>query len=72
MTTTWKESAYEDLLKKDYLAIANYYEKALETEPDNYNYYWHLGLAYLLQEQEEEAQTAWLFGITQALEEEFY
>ena len=69
MTTTWKEAAYEDLLKQDYLAVANYYEEALEIEPDNYDYYWHLGLAYLLQEQEEEAQSTWLFAMTQEIEE---
>ena len=70
MTTTWKEPAYGYLLKQDYLAVANYYEEALETEPDNYDYYWYLGLAYLLQEQEEEAQTTWLFAMTLEIEEE--
>jgi predicted O-linked N-acetylglucosamine transferase (SPINDLY family) len=70
MTATWIEVAYEHLLKQDYSAVANYYEKALETEPDNYHYYWYLGLAYLLQEQEEEAQTTWLFAMTQGIEEE--
>jgi predicted O-linked N-acetylglucosamine transferase (SPINDLY family) len=70
MITTWKEPAYEYLLKQDYLAVADYYEKTLETEPENYNYYWYLGLAYLLQEQEEEAQSTWLFAITQGIEEE--
>ena len=69
MTITWKEAAYEYLLKQDYLAVANYYEEALETEPDNYDYHWYLGLAYLLQEQEEEAQTTWLFAMTQGIEE---
>ena len=70
MTTTWKKSAYEYLLKQDYLAVANYYEEALETEPDNYDCYWYLGLAYLLQEQEEEAQSTWLFAMTQGIETE--
>ena len=70
MTTLWKKAAYEYLLKQDYLAVATYYEEALETEPDNYDYYWYLGLAYLLQEQEEEAQTTWLFAMTQGIEEE--
>ena len=70
MTTTWKKPAYEYLLKQDYLAVANYYEEALETEPDNYDYYWYLGLAYLLQEQEEDAQSTWLFAMTQGIEKE--
>ena len=69
MATTWKEAAYKHLLKQDYVAVTNYYEEALEIEPDNYDYYWHLGLAYLLQEQEEEAQNTWLFAMTQELEE---
>ena len=70
MTATWKEVAYEYLLKQDYLAVANYYEEALETEPDNYDHYWYLGLAYLLQEQEEDAQNTWLFAMTQGIEQE--
>ena len=69
MTTTWKEEVYEYLLKQDYLAVANYYEEALEIESDKYDHYWHLGLAYLLQEQEEEAQSTWLFAMTQGIEE---
>ena len=69
MTTAWKEAVYEYLLKQDYLSVANYYEEALETEPKNYDYYWYLGLAYLLQEQEEEAQSTWLFAMTQAIGE---
>ena len=70
MTTAWKEAAYEHLLKQDYLAVADCYEEALEIEPDNYEHYWYLGLAYLLQEQEEEAQSTWLFAMTQGIEEE--
>ena len=70
MTTTWTEVAYEHLLQQDYLAVANYYEEALEKEPNNYDYYWYLGLAYLLKEQEEEAQSTWLFAMTQGIEEE--
>ena len=69
MTITWKETAYECLLKQDYLSVSNYYEEAIETEPDNCDYYWHLGLAYLLQEQEEEAQSTWLYAMAQEIEE---
>ena len=70
MTTTWKEAAYEYLLKQDYLAVANYYEEVLETEPDNYDYYWYLGLAYLLLEQEDEAQATWLVAMSSGSSEE--
>lgn len=70
MITTWKEPAYEYLLKQDYLAVAQYYEEALETEPENYNYYWYLGLAYLLLGQEEEAQATWLVAMSAGSPEE--
>lgn len=70
MITTWKEPAYEYLLKQDYLAVADYYEEALETEPENYNYYWYLGLAYLLLGQEEEAQATWLVAMSAGSSEE--
>ncbi|MBE9171505.1 hypothetical protein IQ238_29835 [Pleurocapsales cyanobacterium LEGE 06147] len=63
MITTWKELAHEYLLKQDYLAVAHYYEEALETEPENYHYYWYLGLAYLLLGQEDEAQATWLVAM---------
>ncbi len=70
MIATWKEPAYEYLLKQDYLAVAQYYEEALETEPENYNYYWYLGLAYLLLGQEEEAQATWLVAMSAGSPEE--
>jgi predicted O-linked N-acetylglucosamine transferase (SPINDLY family) len=70
MITTWKEPAYEYLLKQDYLAVAHYYEEALETEPENYNYYWYLGLAYLLLGQEDEAQATWLVAMSAGSPEE--
>lgn len=64
MIKTWKEPAYEYLLKQDYLAVAQYYEEALEIEPENYHYYWYLGLAYLLLGQEDEAQATWLVAMS--------
>ncbi|PSB08615.1 O-linked N-acetylglucosamine transferase, SPINDLY family protein [Pleurocapsa sp. CCALA 161] len=70
MITAWKEPAYEYLLKQDYLAVAHYYEEALETEPKNYNYYWYLGLAYLLLEQEDEGQATWLVAMSAGSQEE--
>jgi predicted O-linked N-acetylglucosamine transferase (SPINDLY family) len=70
MITSWKTPAYEYLLKQDYLAVANYYEEVLETEPENYNYYWYLGLAYLLLGQEDEAQATWLVAMSAGSPEE--
>jgi len=35
-------------------------EKSIEKNPEELTYYWYLGLAYLIQENEEEAQSIWL------------
>ena len=68
--TTWQPQAYEFLLEENYQEVAQFYEQAIETEPDILPHYWHLGLAYLLQEQEEAAQTIWFFASAQATVEE--
>ena len=68
--TTWQPQVYESLLEENYQEVAQFYEQAIETEPDSLPHYWHLGLAYLLQEQEEAAQTTWLFATAQATVEE--
>ena len=67
---TWQSEAQKLLVKGNYQELSSLYEKALETKPENYDYYWYLGLAYLLQEQEEEAQTTWLLAMTQGIEKE--
>jgi predicted O-linked N-acetylglucosamine transferase (SPINDLY family) len=60
--------AYQSLLEGNYPAVAQFYEGAVETEPEILSHYWYLGLAYLVQEQEAEAQATWLLGMAQALE----
>ena len=35
-------------------------ERCIEDDPEELTYYWYLGLAYLLQENEELAQEIWL------------
>ena len=45
-------------------------EQCIEANEENVNYYWYLGLAYLLQEQEENAQTTWLLVMSQGDEVE--
>jgi hypothetical protein len=40
-------------------------EKSIEKDPDELNYYWYLGLAHLLQENEEETQGIWLSVVLQ-------
>ena len=54
---------YQNLIQGDYMGSANLYEEAIETEPDNRFNYWYLGLAFLLDGQEIEAQTTWLMGM---------
>ena len=58
------------LQKIDYPHTIQYYENAIKVEPDIKSHYWHLGLYLLLQGKEQEAQLAWLMGITEGTEEE--
>lgn len=60
---TWQPQAHAWLLQEDYSKAIGFYEQAIETEPDIKAHYWHLGLLLLLQGQEAEAQTTWLFGM---------
>jgi predicted O-linked N-acetylglucosamine transferase (SPINDLY family) len=55
-----------------YTETAEFYEKQLEIEPDNITHYWYLGLSYLLQKKEDEAQLTWSLALTNLpLESEF-
>jgi predicted O-linked N-acetylglucosamine transferase (SPINDLY family) len=67
---SWQSTAYEFLLQGNYAEVAQIYEQIIEQEPDNIANYWYLGLTYLLQEQEEAAQSTWLYAITQGTSEE--
>ncbi len=49
----------------DYEAAASLYEQILAIQPDFRTGYWHLGLMYLLQKQEEEAQFTWMLPFTE-------
>ncbi len=61
---------------KVYLEQGNYeqsvelLEQCIEANEENVNYYWYLGLVYLLQGQEENAQTTWLLVMSQGNEED--
>lgn len=66
----WQQQAQEFLLKNSYDQVASVYEQAIAVEPDVITHYWHLGLAYLLQAQEDAAQATWLLAIAQGNEEE--
>ena len=63
--TYWEQQAHQCLARGDYAQAANFYEEAIEEEPDTKSYYWHLGLILLLQGQEAEAQTTWLVGMAE-------
>ncbi|MGK7955455.1 MAG: tetratricopeptide repeat protein, partial [Crocosphaera sp.] len=47
-----KQQANKYLIKGNYAKAASCFEEAIAIEPDNKSNYWHLGLIFLLQEQE--------------------
>ncbi|MDB9409838.1 O-linked N-acetylglucosamine transferase, SPINDLY family protein, partial [Microcystis aeruginosa CS-558/01A06] len=53
-----------------YDIVSQFYEELIERETTEISYYWYLGLSYLLQGREEEAQATWLFVFTQGDEQE--
>lgn len=62
----WQQEAAHYIKQKNYAEAASLYEQAIESEPEVKSHYWNLGLLLLLQGQEAEAQTAWLFGMADA------
>ena len=66
----WQQKAEQFLLKGDYVHAAKLYEQAIEDEPGIKSHYWQLGLMFLLQGQEVEAQTTWLWGLAEGEPEE--
>ena len=69
MNSSWHPEVQTWLLRDDYPAISDFYERLIETYNDSYVDYYYLGLAYLLQGKEEEAQTTWLYILTQVPED---
>ena len=67
---TWGKTVYDDLRKGHYKKVVEYYESLLEKEPEVLECYWRLGLAYLLDEQEEEAQLTWFLALNQPSEKD--
>ena len=55
----------ECLIKQDYAEAINLYEQIISVELEVKSNYWHLGLIFLLQGQEAEAQTTWLLAMTE-------
>ncbi len=68
--TNWLPSAQEYLKNKDYDNVVSLYENIIANEPETIDHYFYLGLAYLLQKEEEEAQNTWFYVFCQADEEE--
>jgi predicted O-linked N-acetylglucosamine transferase (SPINDLY family) len=62
---TLKEKAQQHFQAGEFVQAVALYEQAIEQEPDLVNQYWFLGLAYLLQGNEIDAQTTWLYALSQ-------
>lgn len=58
---TTASQAHEAFLQGHYSKASMLYEQAIGQEPEDRSNYWYFGLSLLLQGQEEEAQTTWLF-----------
>lgn len=65
LSQDWQQQAKFYIEQGRFAQAAELYEKAIEIEPAQYSYYWQLGLLLLLQEQEQEAQTTWLFALSE-------
>jgi predicted O-linked N-acetylglucosamine transferase (SPINDLY family) len=62
----WHLSVMEDLEGKNYEKVINLYEEIIEHNPDEIDNYFYLGLAYLLADKEEDAQSTWFYLFSQA------
>ncbi|MBD2395644.1 O-linked N-acetylglucosamine transferase, SPINDLY family protein [Cyanobacterium aponinum FACHB-4101] len=56
----WLDSTIPLLEAGKYPEVVKIYEEITENNPQEINNYWFLGLAYLLNKQEEEAKSVWL------------
>ncbi|NJP08767.1 MAG: O-linked N-acetylglucosamine transferase, SPINDLY family protein [Leptolyngbyaceae cyanobacterium RU_5_1] len=59
-----QSQAYELLLQGNYGKAVSLYECAIELEPEVKSHYWYLGLLFLLQGEEVEAQITWFVAMT--------
>jgi predicted O-linked N-acetylglucosamine transferase (SPINDLY family) len=55
----WHPDAYQALIAEDYPQVAAIYEELIDNDPENVSHYWYLGVAYLLQNLQAEAQVMW-------------
>ncbi|HBL14402.1 MAG TPA: O-linked N-acetylglucosamine transferase, SPINDLY family protein [Cyanobacteria bacterium UBA11162] len=69
-SATYQQPSHQYLIQGNYQKVANFYEQAIEIEPEIKSNYWYLGLTLLLQGQEEEAQTTWFVALADGEPEE--
>jgi predicted O-linked N-acetylglucosamine transferase (SPINDLY family) len=67
---SWQNEVKTALENNQYDIVSQFYQELIEKEPLEISHYWYLGLAYLLEAREEEAQTTWLFVLSQGDEGE--
>jgi predicted O-linked N-acetylglucosamine transferase (SPINDLY family) len=66
---SWHPDVTSLLNEENYAEISQFYEQLVIIEPEISSHYWYLGLAYLLQEKEEDAQSAWFLAVVNQPEE---
>jgi predicted O-linked N-acetylglucosamine transferase (SPINDLY family) len=62
---TWSPEAEELLINQEYDQLVDFYENLIAENPEEISNYWYLGLAYLFQGREEEAQLTWLMVLNE-------
>ena len=67
---SWHSQVEPAIIQGDFWQVSQFYEELIEKDPLEISHYWYLGLAYLLEAREEEAQTTWLFVLSQGDEQE--
>jgi hypothetical protein len=67
---SWHSQVEPAIIQGDFSQVSQFYEEITEKEPLEISHYWYLGLAYLLEGRQEEAQTTWLFVLSQGDEQE--
>jgi predicted O-linked N-acetylglucosamine transferase (SPINDLY family) len=67
---SWQQEAHKHLLEENYEQVVQLYEQAVESNPEVVANYWYLGLAYLIQQQEEIAQATWFIAMAEGTDSE--
>jgi predicted O-linked N-acetylglucosamine transferase (SPINDLY family) len=67
---TWYPETEDFLVNQEYEQLVDFYENLIGENPAEITNYWYLGLAYLLQGLEEEANLTWLTALSEISPEE--